>query len=236
MFIDLVSTDNQISCNVKAAKLLGLETAIYLNELININAKAIAKQKIDNNGYFTLKRSYITDRTTLSAKRQLELDNNLLAVEIIDKEDIDLIKVDIEMYASLLSDQSIDMKKAEKLVTKKSKTEKAEDQRKAIADNLKRSVSTTNQELREAYYGWIDAVYESPKGFLSKKSVQIFENEINNCAKGDLDVALELMKIATIKAYTNAEWVVRLYNQSKGQLRTTTSRVDDVAQLSEVLY
>ena len=25
MFIDLVSTDNQISCNVKAAKLLGLD-------------------------------------------------------------------------------------------------------------------------------------------------------------------------------------------------------------------
>ncbi len=240
MFIDLVSTDNQISCNVKAAKLLGLDTAIYLNELININAKAISKQKLDVNGFFRLNRTYITNRTTLTSKRQLELDINLLDVEIISKDehDPDLMKVDIEMYASILTNQDkVVSNKVAKLVTKKSKAEKELEKKSAIINNLKMGVVCSDDELKNAYFDWIDAIYDKPGGFLSKGAIKIFETTINNYTKGDLDLALQLLNIATVKAYKNADWVINSYEQQKNTLRTTVTRsVESDVKLSDISY
>lgn len=239
MFIDLVSTDNQISCNVKAAKLLGLDTAIYLNELINIHAKALSKNKLNKDGFFRLKRSYITDRTTIKQNRQLEIDENLMGVEIIskDKFDPDLMKVDIEMYASILTNQSnVISNKVEKLVLKKSKSEKAEDKKRAIIDGLKSNVRCSNEELRELYFDWIDSIYEKPGGFLSKSAIKIFEDTVNNYTKGDLDLAISLLKLATVKAYKNADWVINLYEKDKNVLRTTVERSDENVELSSISY
>lgn len=240
MFLDLIATDNQISCNVKAARLLGLDTAIYLNELINIYAKAIAKGKLDENGYFRLKRSYITDRTTLSVYRQLELDFNLLNTEIIERDptDQDLMKVDIEMYASILTNSNEDItKKVEKLAAKKSKAEKDAEKKQAISDALKASVAHIMPlELRNAYCSWIDTICEKPGGFLSKGAIKIFEDTINNYTKGDLDVALDLLAIATVKAYKDPTWVINFYERNKPQLRTTQSREQKNIELSGISY
>lgn len=239
MFIDLISTDNQISCNVKAAKLLGLDTAIYLNELINIYAKAMSKNKLNNNGFFRLKRSYITDRTTLSQNRQLEIDENLKSIEVIVKDafDPDLMLVDIEMYASILTSQSkVVSDKVEKLITKKSKTDKANDKKRAIIEGLKSGVNCSNEELRDLYFGWIESVYEKPGGFLSKSTIKIFEDTINNYTKGDLDLAIILLKLATVKAYKNADWVINLFEKDRNALRTTTERADENIALSDVSY
>lgn len=239
MFIDLVSTDNQVCCNIKAAKLLGLEAAIYLNELINIHAKAIAKNKLNQEGFFRLKRSYITERTTISATKQLELDDQLLQVEILtrDQFDPDLLKVDIEMYASMLTNQNqIISNKVEKLVTKKSKTEKAAEKHNAIIENLKASVRCTDSELRDLYFAWIESIYARPGGFLSKGAVKIFEDTINNYTKGDLDLALTLLKIATVKAYKDATWAINLYERDHNALRTTVTRAKVEAEMSDVVY
>ena len=67
MLIELLSTSNYVSYNIKLAELLGLHPAIYISELMNINDKAIKKDKLEDD-YFTLVRSYITARTTLDEK------------------------------------------------------------------------------------------------------------------------------------------------------------------------
>ena len=40
MLIDLLSTDNLANYNIKIAQVMGLHSAIYINELINISNKA----------------------------------------------------------------------------------------------------------------------------------------------------------------------------------------------------
>lgn len=240
MFLDLICTDNQISCNVRAAKLLGLECAIYLNELINIYAKATKKDKLNENGYFRLSRSYITTRTTLTFKRQLELDQCLQNVEIItkDKDDSDLMCIDIDMYASILTNQDSNIsKKVEKLVGKKSKLERDEDKKTAIMDRLKSNIKIDNEELRNAYYDWIESVYAKPGGFLSNSAIKIFEDTVNSYAKGDLDLALAILRIATVRSYKNADWVINIYEeQNKNKLRTTTVRNLNDIKLSDISY
>ena len=51
LLIDLLSTSNYVSYNIKLAELLGLHASIYISELMNINDKSIRKNKITDN-YF----------------------------------------------------------------------------------------------------------------------------------------------------------------------------------------
>ena len=46
MLLDLLSSSNQLSFNIKVAQLVGLHSAVYLSELMAINEKAIRKNKI----------------------------------------------------------------------------------------------------------------------------------------------------------------------------------------------
>ena len=76
MLINFLSTDNYNSFNIELAHLIGLQEAIYLNELININQKAVRKNKIEDN-YFLVDRKYIESRTTLNIDEQREIDQAL---------------------------------------------------------------------------------------------------------------------------------------------------------------
>lgn len=63
MLIDLLSMSNYVNYNVKVAQILGLDAAIYVSELLNINDKALHKNKVKGE-YFTIDRMYIQSRTT----------------------------------------------------------------------------------------------------------------------------------------------------------------------------
>ena len=76
MLIELLSMSNYVNFNVKLAHILGLNTAIYLSQIMDINEKAIRKDKVDKN-FFTIDRNYITSRTTIAEKEQKEIENNL---------------------------------------------------------------------------------------------------------------------------------------------------------------
>ena len=88
MLIELLSTSNYVSYNIKLAELLGLHAAIYISELMNINDKAIKKNKVDQE-YFKLDRSYITSRTTIEESEQLEIEENLLKLGILERGESD---------------------------------------------------------------------------------------------------------------------------------------------------
>jgi hypothetical protein len=66
------------------AEILGLHPAIYLSELMNINDKAIRKDKV-NDSSFILDRDYVSKRTTLSVDEQLDVESNLIKLGIVDK-------------------------------------------------------------------------------------------------------------------------------------------------------
>ena len=93
MLINFLSTDNYNSFNIELAHLIGLQEAIYLNELININQKAVRKNKIEDN-YFLVDRKYIESRTTLNIDEQREIDQALQTCNLIEVKDKDYISVD----------------------------------------------------------------------------------------------------------------------------------------------
>ena len=94
MLIELLSMSNYGNYNIKLASILGLETAVYLNELMNINEKALKKKKITDNS-FIIDRKYIESRTTLNPEKQQELEINLIKLGILERNDADTINLNI---------------------------------------------------------------------------------------------------------------------------------------------
>jgi hypothetical protein len=215
MLIDLLSTGNYVSYNVKLANIIGLNPAIYVSELLSINTKAIKKNKIENN-YFRLDREYLQSRTTFDEKTQLEIEDILISAGILEKSETekDLLFLNITTLTTIL------MSEDEKLVdtltslikvnTKKNKRTKRE----CIRDNLKQYITCENKELKEAYEGWVDGVFANPKGFLSKRSIEVFQKTVDEFANHDLDKALAVIDIAAVNGYRDCTWAINVYNKN----------------------
>ena len=84
MLIELLSSSNYVNFNIKLAQILGLKPAIYLSQIMDINEKAIRKNKVDND-YFTLDRKYIESRTTLTKDEQSSIEKDLLNANLLVK-------------------------------------------------------------------------------------------------------------------------------------------------------
>lgn len=213
MLIELLSPSNYVSFNVKLAEILGLQSAIYISELMNINDKAIRKSKMNDSG-FSLDRDYVRKRTTLTVEEQLDIEQNLIKLSIIEKptDDVNCIVLNINILTALLmstDDELLDnVEKLSKLKTKKSKATKAE----AIRQNLKTNILTTNMELVEAYSDWIDAVY-AKQGWMSKKAVTLGQSVVDKFSNHDLDVALTVISIAAMHGYVDMQWAINKYSE-----------------------
>ena len=219
MLSDIIATDNYGFYNVQLAKIIGLESAVYINELINISAKAYKKNKLDDEQYFTLDRKYITSRTTLTEPKQKEIDKSLVNVELIKtKPNENKIKVDYEMYSSLVHSSDITSDKAKKLLNKKTKEEK-------------NKVNTGNEELNQAYYGWIESVVVSGK-ILSSSALQENEKTVNDYALGNLDTALEVISIATKNGWRDMSYAVTKHQQQSKQSNINNYKPQKRTQLS----
>ena len=218
MLIDILNSDNYISYNIKIAQVYGLKTAIYVSELLNIYKKAQIKNKLIDDEYINLNRKYVFQRTTLTIEEQLIVEQNLMKLDIIKKhkDNVDIIKFDFEKLVALaISD---DLKKLEE-ISKKVSTDKPkglkESKRARTKQALKDSITCSNYELLTALRNWVDTIYEAPNGYLSKTAVSEFIKGMDNYAKGDLDIALKLVKIASIQGYKNIDFAIAVYEKDR---------------------
>ena len=210
MVLDLLSTDMYVSYNLKLAHRIGLHAAIYLGELLNINKKAVQKEKLNEKGMFKLDRMYIEQRTTFSKQEQKELDSALeeLLIVNIDSSNKDFLSINVDAITGiLLDDNSKLVDKVIQPVKKKRLTKKE-----AITAQLKENIVTQNEELRAAYEEWIDAVI-ARQGWMSSASVKEGQTLIDNYTQRDLDVALAIIHIAAINGLRDLSWAINNYEK-----------------------
>lgn len=210
MLIDLLSMSNYVHFNVKLAHILGLNSAIYLGQLMDINEKAIRKEKVDKN-FFTIDREYITSRTTINEKEQKEIENNLIKIGVLERsaDNANTLLLNITVLTSILMSPDEDLVKDISAISKpKPRRTKAE----AIKDSLKQNIVTTNIELRTAYCDWIDAVYEKD-GFMTKQAVISAQSKVDEFCQRNLDIALKVIEIASVNAYRDITWAINNYKK-----------------------
>ena len=212
MLVDLLSMDNYIQFNIKIAQLLGLHAAVYVSELLNINEKAVRKDKIHDD-VFVVDRGYIEKRTTLAKKEQIELDGMLLKLGVLKKVEVseDSLMLDLTVLTALVSAEPGKVADLEKLVAA-AKPKQKRTKHEVIIQGLKNYVKVNNDELRNAYYEWIEAVY-TKQGWMSAKSVTVAQRDVDNYSQRNLDVALKLLEIATTGGYREIQWAINAYEK-----------------------
>jgi hypothetical protein len=216
--IELLTTDNYISFNIKAAQIFGLQGAVYCSELINIYNKATKKSKIIDDGYVKVDRKYITDRTTISSAEQNVIDLNWAKINLLKAktDNPDIIKLDFDVLVSLLSSQDVtlldDVRK--KVIIKNPRGIK-ETRKQAICNNLKKGIDCSNPDLLAALRDWIDAIFSNPVGYLSKSSVDMFQDTLYNYTQGSVEKAIAIVKIATAQGYKDCQWAINVYEKSE---------------------
>lgn len=212
MLVDLLSMDNYVNYNIQLAQILGLHPAIYISELLNINEKAVRKKKIIDD-YFVVDRKYIEKRTTLDSIEQEKIDKFLIKLSILkqDTSNKNRLTLDLTILTSLVSATPAtvrDLKSLVKSISPSKKKTKAA----CIADELKGKVLTQNVELRQSYYEWIDAVMHK-QGWMSATSVTSGEKVIDDYCDHDLDLAIQLLRIASINGYRDIQWAINSYEK-----------------------
>ena len=232
MLIELLNQKNYISFNIKTAQIFGLNTAVYLSELIAVYDKAKDKSKLVDNNYFKLDRKYVFVRTTLSLEEQLRIDAKLMTVGIISKhkDNPDTLKIDLKLYASIVSSDDVELLEdlAKRLGTVDKKSSK-ESKRQIIIKNLKDSIKVSNYELLTALRDWVDAIYASPKGnYLSNQAVKLFVDTLLAYSKDDMEVALSLVQIATIQGYRDCSWAINVHERDKKFKKDADSKLPRV--------
>ena len=210
MLIELLSSSNYVNFNIKLAQILGLKPAIYLSQIMDINEKAIRKNKVDND-YFTLDRKYIESRTTLTKDEQVSIEKDLLDIGILEKnsDKKNTICLNITMLTSIMMTPDEDLLKD---ISSLSKNKKKKTKSEVIEENLKNNVLTTNVELRDAYYEWIESVL-AKKGMMTKAAVIHAQPTLDNFCNRNLDVALKVLEIASIHGYEDINWAINSYNK-----------------------
>ncbi len=218
MLIDLLSMDNYISFNVKVADVLGLNEAVYLSELMNINEKAIRKSTVVDN-FFTIDRAYLTKRTTLTKEQQLKIDKFFSEIGIltIDPENHNAITLNISVLTKLLDaeegEDTIKQLKDNRKAIQKLKSNNKMTKEQQSCEEMKTYILTDNTELYEAYCDWIDSVF-SKLHWMSAKSVKVGQKLVDEASGRDLDIALKIIEIATVNGYKDMTWAVKTYKEN----------------------
>lgn len=247
MLLDVFDNDNSISVNYRTIQIFGLPTAVYLTELINIYKKATRKNKLVEDGYFKVDRKYVNNVLCLTPEEQIICDLNLIKTSVLKKssDNPDILKIDIKLYLSLLCSEDMklydDVKKQMKVQKPKGTKES---QRQQYINVLKNSIECSNYELLTALRDWVEGVYARPNGFLSKSSIKIFQDTLNSYTKGDLDLALRVVQIATVQGYRDCQWAINMLEdsekrkkkQNNSQIRVTEQEVADKKQLSDIVF
>lgn len=177
---------------------------------MDINEKAIRKNKVDNN-YFTIDRKYIESRTTLTKDEQISIEKDLLNIGILEKnaDKRNTICLNITTLTSIMMTPDEDLLKD---ISDLSKSKKKKTKSEVIEDNLKNNVLTTNEELRDAYYEWIESVILK-KGMMTKAAVIHAQPTLDKFCDRNLDIALKVLEIASIHGYEDITWAINSYNK-----------------------
>lgn len=238
MLIDLLSCNNYAKYNTQIARIVGITPAIYLDIVLSIYEKATRKSALVDERFCILDSSYIEEKTLLTQKEQLKATATLVDAGLLECD----INTNVERVCPVMDNifKALTDTEVKTTVRKKRKISETPTKREAIFNNLKKFIQVDNEELQQAYEDWVDAVCANPKGFLSKKSIQIFQQTVDNFSNHDLDVALKLIEIATVGGYRDATWAIegykRQFGSSNGYRLPTRVSANTTGALSDEVF
>lgn len=214
-YYELMAPEAYGRYNRKLMKIAGLKTAVYWSELLDIIVQVVRKKKFDAEGFFKIDRKYVEERTGLNIDDQLEIDSILENLKVLEHApgENSKIKVMLSTMEQLIISDNIETMEISTKSTKLTQTQKRENKQAAIIISMKKLIQEKDLDLRLKYESWVESVYASGKGFLTKDKIQIFESMINEYTT-DKQVKLLILQQAIMTGYTNPDWVIKAYEDT----------------------
>lgn len=161
-YSEIINTNSEggyATYNVKAANLLGLTTAVYVQWLIYIDVKSDQKQKKTKDGFMLVDRKFIDKMANITPATQKTMDSTLekLGLITISPENTEHIKFDSVAFLKMLTNTNSEAQREiqntcnDKIIKKSAKNT-------SISDNLKGMVATSGlpSNIVFALNDWID--------------------------------------------------------------------------------
>lgn len=186
-------------------KRVGLHTAIMMSLLQQEQLETEVEGKLVDDKYFKLDQNWITEMTGFAKQEQDAILKALLKIKVLvkHKKDATLYFFDEEYDPESLKDLKVMDKQL-----------KAEMERNSKIKFLRTKIETQNTELLQAYFDWIDAVYDK-QGWLPVKAVEVAQRDLDLFTNRDLDVALDVLEIAAVNGYRDVNWAINSYVDKK---------------------
>lgn len=211
------SEENYGSFNTKCAKIFGLECAVYLQQVISILDKVVRKNKFVDGNFFKVDRKYIKERTTLDKTAQKNQEKILKKINVIQEKDDDIISLDLNLLTSILMEEDKDeISRLTQICKNNSKEIKDGEKREAIIANLKSSIVCSDNTLLNKLQDWVEVCMREK--YLNSATVRQFQLELDNYARGDLDIALAITDIAIKRVYTQCQWCINIFEREHPQM------------------
>lgn len=216
MLLDVMSPYSYLQVNTKMISIFGLNTAAYWAELLNIYPRVIKKKKdevIQANGFFTIDREYIQQRTSLDLSEQAKCDKALVNVGAlaVDEDNPNRICISLNVMLEILTEDDLTVISSFQKKAKAKRSTATETKQAMIKMNLKKNIKSTDAELITAYHNWIDSIMDG-KNYLTKPAVEIFEKTVQSYSTSK-QIQLKIIEIATVHGYKDATWAINMYSK-----------------------
>lgn len=215
--IDFIARINNITYNVKLAKLIGVYSSIFINVILDMH---ISKPSDE---YVMISRKDIYELCAIDNDKQEEIENNLKYYNLLEMSPVknsslknyyklNTSKVE-ELLSNKLEESEKELNKTYELFKDSIKKPKTMSKRAIIIDNLKKAITIKDEESNAYLCEWIDAVMQKT-GYLSKVAVEEMCTQLSQHIGRKTTQLREICKLAAILAYKDAKWVIKKYDEN----------------------
>lgn len=218
MIIDYIARTNNMSYNIKLAKLFGIYSSAFINLLLDLH---FSKSKEEE--FIKLSRDDIYNLLGMDEEKQKEVEDVLSSYNLIEvfplrnSSSKNYYKLNLDLLTRILdsNDERLEEELQKTASTFKRATQppKTLSKRAAIINNLKATIKTKDQATKEALEDWVDAIMQK-SGYLAKNAVEYMEEQLQLYSKNRITIFRELAKLASRLAYKDPKWVIKNYEDN----------------------
>jgi vacuolar-type H+-ATPase subunit E/Vma4 len=145
----------------------------------------------------------------------LKCEEKLLSFGVIDKDPNDPNRICLSVHGiiEVITDEDTKkLKKATKAAKEEAKVAKTE----GMKETMKRFIVEQDEDLRAAYYRWIEGMIDAANCRFTKAVVQVFEQTVTGYTT-DKATRLRIIDIATASSYRDANWAIEKLSTTRGR-------------------
>lgn len=208
------------SYSIDVARALGVHASIFLTCIDMEYEYQKRNNKLSGNDALSLSRAEIEARTALGDDEQKEVEFALQKCGVLIMKPLQNIPnknyyiVNFEQIDKILDDPNtaVESEIANQFIRGKRKEPLSK--RQTHINAMKKCIRVESPVLQQLFVEWVDAVYTNPKGFLSKSSVEMAQQELLEYAKDNEIVQVKVMREAIKGGFRDITWAIQNYEKN----------------------